>query len=314
MTDLTQSLQESSRRGLKAIGAFEFSDRTLAILMILPAAVLITAFAIYPVLQGFYASFFRISPATLDMRFNGLQNYQRLLTQSLFWQSLWRTLVWVSTSTVAQMLLGLGISLLLHEELKGRNLARGLVLFPYLVPAIMIALTWRFVLDPTLGVANRMLLDFGLVDRPIAFLSNPRMALWFVIIAGIWKYTPFVVIMLLARLQVIPIELEEAARLDGAGSWQVFRYITLPWLMPVIIITLLLRTIWTFNEFDMVYLFAFGGPLFSTTTLPVLVRYLAFDAQQLGQAAATASMMVIILLFAAWGYFTLYEHAEQELA
>jgi multiple sugar transport system permease protein len=120
--------------------------------------------------------------------------------------------------------------------------------------------------------------------------------------------------MLLARLQVIPLELEEAARLDGAGSWQVFRHITLPWLMPVIVITLLLRTIWTFNEFDMVYLFAFGGPLFATTTLPVLVRHLAFDAQQLGQAAATASMMVIILLLAAWGYFTLYERAEQELA
>lgn len=286
----------------------------LALMMVLPAAILIAAFAIYPVLQGFYASFFRIEPATLALQFNGLENYRRLLGESLFWKSLGRTLIWVTVSTAAQMLLGLGISLLLHQELRARNLARGLVLFPYLVPAIMIALTWRFVLDPTLGVLNHMLLDFHLVDRPIAFLSNPRMALWFVIIAGIWKYTPFVVIMLLARLQVIPLELEEAARLDGAGSWQVFRHITLPWLMPVIIITLLLRTIWTFNEFDMVYLFAFGGPLFATTTLPVLVRHLAFDAQQLGQAAATASMMVIILLLAAWGYFTLYERAEQELA
>lgn len=314
MTDWSQTLQESSRRRLRAIGRFELSDHTLAILMILPAMILITAFAIYPVLQGFYASFFRIEPATLEMRFTGLQNYQRLLSQSLFWKSLVRTLIWVSTSTAVQMVLGLGISLLLHEELKGRNIARGLVLFPYLVPAIMIALTWRFVLDPTLGIANHMLLDFGLIDRPIAFLSRPRTALLFVIMAGIWKYTPFVVIMLLARLQVIPVELEEAARLDGAGAWQVFRHITLPWLMPVIIITLLLRTIWTFNEFDMVYLFAFGGPLFATTTLPVLVRHLAFDAQQLGPAAATASMMVIILLLAAWGYFTLYERAEQELS
>ncbi len=317
MADMTHTLRESVQRRIQEFGVpvrFELSDRTLAVLMILPAALLITAFSIYPVLQGIYASFFRIESATLAMRFAGIENYRRLLNQPLFWSSLLRTLIWVSTTTVAQLVLGLGISLLVHQELKGRNIGRGLVLFPYLVPAIVVALTWRFVLDPTLGVFNRMLMDFGLIERPIAFLSNPRTALLFVIIAGIWKYTPFVVIMLLARLQVVPVELEEAARLDGAGSWQVFRHITLPWLMPVIIITLLLRTIWTFNEFDMVYLFAFGGPLFATTTLPVLVRYLAFDARQIGSAAATATLMVVILLVMAWGYFTLYERAEEELA
>lgn len=316
MTDTTHTTRDDVVRRIQGTGLpvrFDLSDRTLAVLMILPAALLITVFAIYPVLQGFYASFFQIESATLAMRFNGLENYRRLLGQPLFWSSLWRTLVWVVTSTVAQLLLGLGISLLVHEEIKGRNIARGLVLFPYLVPAIVVALTWRFVLDPTLGVFNRMLMDFGFVERPVAFMANPRTALWFVIIAGIWKYTPFVVIMLLARLQVIPVELEEAARLDGAGAWQLLRHITLPWLMPVIIITLLLRTIWTFNEFDMVYLFAFGGPLFGTTTLPVLVRYLAFDSRQIGSAAATASMMVSILLVMAWGYFILYERAEEEL-
>lgn len=315
MTDLSHTFGESAKRRLRISGGrIELSDHTLAVLMILPAVLLVTAFSIYPVLQGFYASFFQIESATLAMRFNGLENYRRLLSQPLFWSSLFRTLVWVVTSTAVQLVLGLGISLLVHQELKGRNIARGLVLFPYLVPAIVVALTWRFVLDPTLGVFNRMLMDFGLVERPIAFLSNPRTALLFVIIAGIWKYTPFVVIMLLARLQVIPVELEEAARLDGAGAWQLFRHITLPWLMPVVIITLLLRTIWTFNEFDMVYLFAFGGPLFGTTTLPVLVRYLAFDARQIGSAAATASLMMIILLLMTWGYFSLYDRAEEELS
>ena len=317
MADTSQTLRESIQRRFSEATVsrrFELSDRALAVLMVLPAALLILAFSIYPVLQGLYASFFKIEAATLTMRFAGIANYRRLLGESLFWSSLFRTLVWVSSTTVAQLLLGLGISLLVHQELKGRNSARGLALFPYLVPAIVVALTWRFVLDPTLGVFNRMLMDFGLIERPIAFLSNPRTALLFVIIAGIWKYTPFVVIMCLARLQVIPLELEEAARLDGAGSWQLFRHITLPWLMPVIIITLLLRTIWTFNEFDMVYLFAFGGPLFATTTLPVLVRYLAFDERQLGAAAATASLMVVILLVMAWGYFVLYERAEEELA
>lgn len=294
-------------------GRYEITDRTLAVLMILPSVILIGLFAIYPVLQGFAASFFRVESATLAMTFNGLANYEALLGDSLFWESLVRTLLWTGATILMQISIGLGISLLLHQELRGRNLARGLVLFPYLVPAIVIAVTWRFILDPTLGVFNRTMLEWGLIDRPIAFLASKSTALLFVIIGGIWKYTPFVVIMLLARLQVIPVDLEEAAQIDGASSWQVFRHITLPWLMPVIVITLLLRTIWMFNEFDMVYLFAFGGPLFGTTTLPVLVRHLAFDARQIGMAAAASSVMVVILMMMSWGYFQLYNRAEESI-
>ncbi|RME84600.1 MAG: sugar ABC transporter permease [Caldilineae bacterium] len=288
-------------------------DFRLAIVMITPAILLVIIFAILPMLQGLYASFFQIESATLEMTFNGLGNYIWLLSKPLFWQSLLRSLIWVTSTTVMQFLLGVGISLLLHQELKARNIARGMVLFPYLIPAIVISLTWRFILDPTMGVFNRMLMDFGIIERPIAFLTRPNTALLFVIVAGIWKYTPFVVLMTLARLQVIPVELEEAARLDGASSWQLFRHITLPWLMPVIVVTLLLRTIWTFRQFDIVYLFAFGGPLFGTTTLPVLVRYLAFDAEKIGAAAATATLMLLMLLVMSWGYFRWYGIAEEKL-
>ncbi len=290
------------------------SDYRLAVWMIAPAILLVIIFAILPMLQGLYASFFQVESATLKMKFNGLENYVWLLRKPLFWQSLVRSFIWVISTTVMQFILGVGISLVLHQELKGRNIARGMVLFPYLIPAIVLSLTWRFILDPTMGIFDHMLMDFGLIERPIAFLSNPKTALAFVIIAGIWKYTPFVVLMTLARLQVIPVELEEAARLDGANSWQLFRYITLPWLMPVLIVTLLLRTIWTFRQFDIVYLFAFGGPLFGTTTLPVLVRYLAFDAEQIGPAAATATLMLLILLVMSWGYSTLYTRAEETLS
>ena len=293
--------------------SFEMSDRLLATLMIVPSVLIVFIFAIIPMIIGIFASFFQVESATLEMTPNGIQNYVWLLKQPLFWDSLWRSFLWVTSTTVAQLVLGIGVALLLHQELVGRNMARGLVLFPYLIPAVVIALTWRFILDPTMGIANRMLMDFGLIERPIAFLANQNTALWFVIMAGIWKYTPFIIMMMLARLQVIPVELEEAARLDGAGPLQVFRYITLNWLMPVIIVSLLLRTIWTFRQFDIVYLFAFGGPLFATTTLPVLVRYLAFDAQKIGAAAATATLMLGMLLIMSWGYFTLYEHATEEL-
>ena len=317
MANAIQIIRTFVQRLIRQVGRlvhFEVSDRTLAVFLILPAVSLVLVFAIFPMLQGMYASFFQIESATLDMQFNGFENYRWLLTQPLFWSSLFRSILWVGGTTVAQIVLGMAISLLVHQELKGRNLARGLVLFPYLIPAVVIALTWRFILDPTMGVFNRMLMDFGLIERPIAFLVKPHLALMFVIIAGIWKYTPFVVIMCLARLQVVPIELEEAARIDGAGEWGVFRHITLPWLMPVLIVTALLRTIWTFRQFDIVYLFSSGGPLFATTTLPVLVRHLAFDAQKIGPAAATASVMVILLLLMSWGYFELYGQAEEELS
>lgn len=292
---------------------FDVSDPVFALVMVLPTMLIILIFAIFPMLQGFYASLFQIEPATLEMKFNGIQNYIWLFSQSLFWESLWRSFIWVASTSIVQLFLGIGTALLLHQELKGRNLARGLVLFPYLIPAVVISLTWRFILDPTMGIFNRLLLDLGWIERPLALLSSPKTALLFVIIAGIWKYTPFVVMMTLARLQVIPIELEEAAKLDGANSRQLFRYITLPWLMPVIIVTLLLRTIWTFRQYDIVYLFAFGGPLFATTTLPVLVQYLAFGAQKIGPSAATATIMVVLMTAVSTIYFKLYDDAEQKL-
>ena len=298
---------------LTRIQTFDVRDPVLAVIMVVPAMLLILVFALVPMLQGFYTSFFHVEPATLAMRFTGIENYIWLLSQPLFWESLLRSFLWVSATTVFQLVLGVGISLILHQELKGRNMARGLVLFPYLIPAVVIALTWRFILDPTMGIYNQLLLDIGLIKQPIALLSNPKTALWFVIFAGIWKYTPFVVLMALARLQVVPVELEEAAKLDGANVWQLFRHITLPWLMPVIIVTLLLRTIWTFRQFDIVYLFSFGGPFFATTTLPVLVQYLAFGADRIGSAAATATVMVVLMLMVSIFYFGLYDDAEEKL-
>jgi len=305
--------KSSMQLWLTRLRSFDVSDPMLALIMMLPTMLIILVFAIIPMLQGFYASFFQIEPATLQMQYNGIENYQWLLKQPLFWESLWRSFLWVSTTSVVQLVLGVGVALLLHQELKGRNLARGLVLFPYLIPAVVISLTWRFILDPTMGIFNRLLMDIGLIERPLALLSNPKTALLLVIIAGIWKYTPFVVMMTLARLQVIPVELEEAAKLDGANSRQLFQHITLPWLMPVLIVTMLLRTIWTFRQYDIVYLFAFGGPLFATTTLPVLVQYLAFGAQKIGPAAATATIMVILMVAVASIYFKLYDDAEEKL-
>ncbi len=286
-------------------------DRLFATAMVLPAVVLLTALAIYPFLTAVQSSFYRIHTLTRVERFVGLQNYRLILQDAVFWASLGRSLVWTVTGVGVQLVLGLAVSLLLHAELRGRFLARGIVLFPYLVPAVVAALVWRFMLNPLTGFANYVLVDvLGIVREPVAWLADPGTALAAVIAVGIWKFTPFMVILFLARLQTTPPELYEAARIDGAGPWRAFRFVTLPWLMPTILVAALLRTIWMFNHFDVVYLMAFGGPVQATTTLPVLIRATAFEYHQMGMAAAISMCMVAILTVLAYHYARLYRKAE----
>jgi multiple sugar transport system permease protein len=188
------------------------------------------------------------------------------------------------------------------------------VLFPYLVPAVVASLVWRFMFNPLTGVVNYLLIDvLHILKVPIAWLADPKTALIAVIIVGIWKFVPFMIILFLARLQTTPLDLYDAAKVDGATAWQEFRYITLPWLRPTIIVALLLRTLWLFNNFDLVYLMAYGGPLRSATTVPVLIRTTAFDFMEMGKAASISMCMVIILFFMSGFYSRFYGRAEEEL-
>jgi ABC-type sugar transport system permease subunit len=145
------------------------------------------------------------------------------------------------------------------------------------------------------------------------WLMRPNTALFAVILVGVWHYTPFMIILLLGRLQTIPPDLYDAAKIDGAGGIQLFRYVTLPWLMPIILVATMLRTIWLFNHFDLVYLMAFGGPMGATTTVPVLIYKTAFDNLLIGRAAAISMFLVVILLVASLGYTWSYSRAEEQL-
>src|SRR5690606_11774476 len=152
-----------------------------------------------------------------------------------------------------------------------RGAARALVLAPYLIPTIVAVLTWRFMFHDLVGILNYFLISTGITDSPVLWLSNRRYAMLAVIIVGVWKFLPFVVIAILGILQAIPNEQYEAAQIDGASSFQQFWRITLPYILPVFILTALLRTIWNFNKFDIIYLLTGGGPLKSTTTVPLLI-------------------------------------------
>jgi multiple sugar transport system permease protein len=289
------------------------SGTTFGLLMVAPALILLMLVLIYPAYVALESSFYRIETITRRETFVGFGNYVKLIYRPDFWDAFRRSLVWTIGAISSQMIVGIAVALVLHKQVKGRNFVRGLVLFPYLVPAIVAVLTWRWIFSDTVGVANWLLVDvFGIIDQAVPWF-NPGWVTVAVIIMSLWKYLPYWALFVLARLQTMPIELHEAAQIDGATAWQRFRYITLPWIMPVVIVLLVLRSIWAFNEFDMVFLPARGGPLSETTTIPVLIRRIAWEHNDIGYAAAVAMAMLIMVAVLTNFYFWVYRRAEKRL-
>ncbi len=289
------------------------SGNTFALLMVTPAVLVLFLVMIYPAFVALQSSFYRIVTITRKETYVGLGNYAEVLSSEEFWTAFRLTAAWTFGAMVTQMVAGIAVALVLHKQVKGRSFVRGLVLFPYLVPAIVAVLIWRWIFSGTVGVANWLLVD-------VAHLSNEPIG-WFdldwamisVIIMSLWKYLPYWALFVLARLQTLPPELLEAAQIDGATAWQRFRYVIFPWILPVVIVLLVLRTIWAFNEFDMVYLPVGGGPLSATTTIPVHIRRIAFEYGDIGQAAAVAMVMLAMVAVLSNVYFWIYRRAERHL-
>ena len=292
----------------------KLGDKIFAWGLAVPSIIALSVLSIYPFLTAVQSSFYNVSTITRETTFAGLDNFIYILKSELFWESLKRSFIWTFSNVSIQLVIAVLISLVLHQELKGRNFARGLVLIPYLIPSIVVAIVWRFMLNPTVGVINYLLVEiFHIIDEPIMWLIKPESALWTVILVGIWKYTPFMIILILGRLQCTPLELYDAAKIDGANTLQVFWYITFAWLKPVILVAAMLRTIWLFNHFDLVYLMAFGGPMNTTTTVPVLIYRAAFEEMRMGRASAISMYLVIILLIATIVYTWMYNRAEEQI-
>jgi ABC-type sugar transport system permease subunit len=214
----------------------------------------------------------------------------------LFWESFSQALIWTGWSTVLQALIGVGLAMLLHQPLKGMNAFRGLLLFPYIVPTVVIALNWRWLFNSEIGIVNHLLMSAGIIDDRIAWLSTPTMAMASAILLNVWKYTPFVVIVVLARLQTIPTELYDAAKVDGAGPFRRFRDITLPQLAEVLAVVIVFRTIWTFNKFEEIYLLTRGGPGTSTYNLALYAFDQSIANLRMGVGAAAGVIMLLLLL------------------
>lgn len=268
----------------------------LGLALIAPTVLAFCAVIVYPLVSAVYLSLFQIFTPTLQGSWVGLDNYRDLLTRGEFWTSLKNNLIWTVGTLTLQILFGVAMALVLHQNIWFRSLARSLILFPYFISTVVAVLVWKWVFNDLYGILNHLMMVTGLISWPIDYLGSMPNAMVSVILVGAWKYFPFVVIAVLARLQTIPEHLYEAARIDGAGPVARFFDVTLPQLREVLVVVILLRAIWDFKEFDLIFLLTGGGPVISTQTLPLLVYKEAFALNQMGMAAAYAVVMMAIML------------------
>lgn len=288
------------------------SDPVVGYGLLIPVILLITAVAYIPISWAIYGSLFSIEPLSLEQNYIGLENYTKLLFHDPdFWTSMFLAGYFAIGSTVLQLAVALPTALILNKQLKGVGLARAIALLPYLMPTIVVALAFRWMMHADLGVFSVWLQSVGLADGPVNFLGSSTYALPSIIVAGSWKFTAFMTMIFLARIQSIPSEYYEAAIMCGATKWEQFRDVTLPSLRNVILLAVLLRGIWMFNKFDIVYLMTEGGPQFATTTAPVYVYRLAFIRQNFGEALATSTLLFVILLIGGLVYLWLFDPADE---
>nr|WP_114946034.1 sugar ABC transporter permease [Microvirga calopogonii] len=284
----------------------------LGLLFMLPAALFLLVFLSYPLGLGVWLGFTdtRIGRAGV---FVGLENYQLLWDDSIFWLSVFNTILYTVVASILKFMLGLWLALLLNEHLPFKAFIRAIVLLPWVVPTVLSAIAFWWIYDAQFSIISWALMKLGLISSPINFLGDPNNARATVILTNVWRGIPFVAITLLAGLQTISPSLHEAATLDGATSWQRFRFITLPMLSPLIAVVMTFSVLFTFTDFQLIYVLTRGGPLNATHLMATLSFQRAIPGGQLGEGAAIAVAMVPFLLAAIlFSYFGLQRRRWQQ--
>jgi ABC-type sugar transport system permease subunit len=271
-------------------------EARLGYALILPLLLVMIGLLAYPVANALLISF-QDKRLGQPGRFIGLENYAELLFRDRrFWGVVRNSFVFTFGSVLGKLLIGTGMALVLNQRLKGRNIFRGWLLLPWVAPTFVTALTWRWMFDGTSGVINFILMQLGLIQVPVAWLGSGSTALLAVIVTKIWHGFPFFGISLLAAMQAIPAELYEAAEVDGASPWQKFWHITIPGVRTVLIIITMLSTIWTFNDFQIVYIMTGGGPAFATHLFATYTYQVGLTGSRLGYAVAVSTILTPALL------------------
>lgn len=262
-------------------------------LLLLPAFLSLASVSFYPIVNGVYLSFTNRSLITQDDDFVGIANYVQLLADAPFWNAWWHTIWFTLVSTLLETFIGLAMALILCETFAGRGMVRAAMLVPWAMPTVVTSKMFGWLFDGQHGIINFILLHAGLINQNVNWYGSPDTALTTIILADVWKTTPFMALLLLTGLQTVPKSLIEAARIDGAGAWTIFWHIRLPLLMPTLLIAGLFRALDAFRVFDLVYVLTGGGPADSTETLSTLSYKVLFSTLQFGYGSAVSTAMFI---------------------
>jgi multiple sugar transport system permease protein len=262
-------------------------------LLLGPCLLYLAAFAIYPLIYSLRLSLTDLTAAGGSGRWVGLKNYADLLADEQFWNAAKNSAIMVAASVAIEIVLGVALAMFFNLHLKGAWIVRGILVLPMLITPIVVGVMWRALLNPDWGLINWAIAQLGL--EPPNWLGSIEMAMKTLVMVDAWQWTPFVFIIVFARLQALPQDVFEAAQIDGAGRLATFVHVTLPLLMPAIVFAAIFRAVDSFRSFDLIYGLSYGGPARSTTTLSFFSFQNGFQFQNYGYAAAVAYMMLLVL-------------------
>ncbi len=269
---------------------------SLGIILMLPGALLLMVFMAYPFFLGIWLSLTDSMIGTMG-QFIGLRNFSDLITDSVFLQTTGNTFIYALVTVPFKAILGLGMALVLNNRIRFSNPIRAAVMMPWIVPTALSSLGWFMIFDPVFSPISWLLKNLGLIKQNINFLGGPTLAISSVCLANIWRGIPFFGITILAGLQAVPQELHEAAAIDGANAWHRFRHVTIPAIKGIVLIAALLSIIWTFADFQLIYILTKGGPANQTHIFGTYAYQIGTQAAQIGMGAAIALYMFPILAF-----------------
>ncbi|HET7264973.1 MAG TPA: sugar ABC transporter permease [bacterium] len=289
-------------------GPFAFAAKTLqkdpyfGYLLVLPLVLWTLLTVVYPFVDAMRLSVLNIGYVGTAGRFVGLSNYVRVFVSGEFWHAARVTVLWTALNTVLQVAGGLIAALVLNQEFWGHDVVRSWIILPWLMPSIVLATMAKWMLDPTLGVANYLLAKGGLVHGPVSFLGKPGLAFLTATLVNAWHWFPLFALMMLAALQAIPKEVTEAAEVDGANYWRRLWYVELPSIGAVLAVTVFIASLWAANIFDVIWLLTRGGPANATNTFAILIYYKGFQEFRISAAAAISIVLFAGLLLYGLGY------------
>lgn len=271
-------------------------SRFYAFVFVAPALLMLVAILGWPLISAILLSLQDVRTVGSEGSWVGLANYHKILSSEAFWNASWLSVVWVVANAALQTVLALAAALVLNQRFPGVRIARTWIILTWIVPTVVVVMIWRWLFSTSGGMINPLLIQTGIIDRPIGFFSTPWSAMATLVFINSWRWFPFIALMMLAGLTRIPADLYEAARIDGAGTIKRFTRITWPLLAPTLGVLVIVGTLLSFNVFDIIWLLTSGGPAGGTKTLPILIYETAFKGYRLSEAATVAVLASVLLM------------------